>query len=159
MTSEGEREGEIEILEIQNDAAGTIKIMNGGKPFTLTLKDDAPKPTGGPAAVPGVTAAAPSIPGVPGMPVVPANTGVPAPAGSSVTTFGGSGAATVQRPLRVPTTASGYATAAGATTKPAAPSMTAEEQAVMLEINSRLNADKIKNGDLPPLPPGFMPGQ
>jgi len=163
MTSEGEREGEIEILEIQNDPAGTIKIMNSGKPVTLTLKDDAPKPTGGAGAVPGAPPGAPSIPGVPGLPVVPMNTGIPGSAGNTVTTFGGGGATTVQRPLRVaPTTASGYATAAGGTAqnanKAAEPALSPEEQAVMIEINRKITADAVKRGDMPPLPPGLLPG-
>lgn len=156
MCSEGEREGEIEILEI-NELAGTVKVMNNGKPQSLSLEKDGMKPTGGPSAIPGSSPGVPGIPGIPGAPAVTLNTGIPASAGSTVTTFGGGGgAASVPRPLRTaPTTAAGY----NAATSASARTLSQEEQIVMMEINRKLTEDKVKRGDLPPLPPTPLTGQ
>jgi hypothetical protein len=148
MDSEGEREGEIEILEI-NELACTVKVMNNGKPQSLNLKDDGMKPAGGPGAVPGAPPVMPGIPGVPGVPGVPMNTGISGPAGA----FGGGGAATVQRPLRVaPTTASGYSTAAGVAAQGQNKPMSYEEQVVFLEVQRKLTEKDVEAGKMPPLP-------
>ncbi|MCU0782909.1 MAG: hypothetical protein MUF81_02450 [Verrucomicrobia bacterium] len=96
VLSVGEREGEIEVLEI-NEAAGTVKFNNHGTEEIKDLAKDSAKVPPGPlaATVPGISA--PAVPGVP-----PARAGAynPVPAaqaaGSSVTTFGGSAGSTLK---------------------------------------------------------------
>lgn len=173
MLSEGERAGEIEILGI-NETAGAIKVKNNGIEQSLTLEKDGMKPQGGPGVVPGVVPGLPGVPGAPGavphavpMTGVPVTGGVPAPAaGSTVTTFGN--AASTQRPLRVtpatPTTASGYngvynaaPQIAGQTLTETKPTISALEQIALLEVNRRLSEDKVKRGEIPPLPPPPLP--
>ncbi len=83
MLSEGQRDGEIEVLEI-NDVAGIVKFRNYGVEQTLNMKDNVDKPV--------VLVAPPLPPGAPGIPVPTANPAgtipAPVPAGS-VTTIGG----------------------------------------------------------------------
>ena len=74
VLSEGQREGEVEVLEI-NPADGTVKINNAGTILPLNMKDNGEKPTPG-AAMP----TSPAIHGAPGLP------GVPPPAASAVPT-------------------------------------------------------------------------
>ena len=163
MLSEGERAGEIEILEI-NEVLHTVRVRNHGLEQTLSLEKDGMKPTGGPGAVPGAIPAVAAL-GIPGV----SATRLPVPGGgSTITTFGGTGgAASVQRQLRVnnPTTAAGYSTAAGVPSTAAgvptqgqAKAMSPEEQVVHMEIYRKLNTD---GPPLPPTevtPPG-LPGQ
>jgi hypothetical protein len=64
ILSVGQREGEIEVVAI-DESAGTITFNNHGKVQTLSLENDGPKsPTGPPVAqFPGISA-----PGAPGVP-------------------------------------------------------------------------------------------
>ena len=82
LMSEGQREGELEVLAI-DAVAGTVRLKNQGETRVLTMKDDAEKPAVGaalpaatphtplpgvqipPGAIPGVNPAA--LPPVPGM--------------------------------------------------------------------------------------------
>ncbi|NOS72465.1 MAG: hypothetical protein HOP33_21400 [Verrucomicrobia bacterium] len=83
MLSEGQRDGEIEVLEI-NAVAGIVKFRNYGVEQTLNMKDNVDKPV--------VLAAPPPLPGVPGVTAPTANPAgtIPAPVvPGSVTTIGG----------------------------------------------------------------------
>lgn len=66
ILSAGQRDGPIEILEI-DARAGTVKIRNGGVETLLTFEKDGIKPPSGPAGpvpgAPGVAAAAHPVPG------------------------------------------------------------------------------------------------
>lgn len=91
MLGEGEREGEVEVLEI-NANEGVVRVNNGGSPLTLTMTDNSEKPT--PGAVP--PAGAPG--GLPPRLPLPGGVPPPAPAASpmtspGVTAFGGAGTA------------------------------------------------------------------
>lgn len=116
----GERQGEVDILEI-DDVAGSVKVMNHNVPQTLTLEKDGLKPSGSaaPTGLPAVPGVVPSVRPFPAVPMAGAGISLPSPAGgnNSVTTFGG--AASLKRELRVPsatpTTAAGYAGASGQT--------------------------------------------
>jgi hypothetical protein len=91
------------------------------------------------------------------------------PGGGAVPAFSG-GNLSVARPLRVPsttpTTAAGYAAAMTPTgvpaqnaNVPAKPTMTPEEQIVLMEINRKLTEGQVARGEMPPLPPTpFTPG-
>lgn len=85
---EGQREGEVEVLEINQDE-GTVRLKNGGTPLVLNMKDHAekPVPSPSPAAAPG----APQVGNIksPTPQPLPGSPAVPNPAGASVSTFGG----------------------------------------------------------------------
>ncbi len=68
VLAEGEREGEVEIVSIDENS-GTVKLKNHGSEFTLTMKDDAEKPPAG--GTPVAFAAPGAPPAIPGMPAVP----------------------------------------------------------------------------------------
>jgi hypothetical protein len=149
--SEGERMGEVEVLEI-NEAAGTIRFRNHGKEQLKDLSKDGVKAPAGPvAAAPGLPAVhLPAVPGVPTATVPPA---VPS-GGSGVTTFGGnSGNVNIPgRPMRL--TPPNTGTAAGTSMTPQAERpLSPEEQTILMEVNRKLTADKVQKGELPPLPP------
>ena len=158
MLSESERAGEIEVLEI-NEALGTIRVRNHGLEQALSLEKDGMKPPGsGAAAAPGgMPLAAGAFPAVPGAGVPnfgTPNMGVPGGAGTSpaltpVPTFGGGGAASVQRPLRIipPQTARPQV-------QPQA--MDPAEQAAVMELHRAATFDQVLRGEHPPLPP--IPG-
>ena len=61
VLSVGEREDEIEVVAI-DESAGTITFNNHGKPQTLSLEKDGPKPPTGPAVAPfpGISVPAPA---------------------------------------------------------------------------------------------------
>ena len=159
MLKEGERAGEIEILEI-NEVLGTVRVKNHKLEQALSLKDDGMKPQGGPGGGPGALPGVPNF-GTPNLGVtgggVP-NMGVPGsgvgPSLTPVPNYGG-GAASIQRPLRVitPPTANAQAQAQALAQAQAQPKpMSPEEQVVMMEINRKLTAEKVAKGELPPIP-------
>lgn len=141
----GELQGDVEIIDIDH-LAGTVRLKNHSVDQFLSLEKDGMKPAGG-AGAPGVGPGAPGVPGVSPVPTAPAAPGgAPSPFG---------GAANVQRPIRgsaptpsAPTTAAGYSTQ----------SMTAEEQAAVMEVQRVLTKDRVDRGELPPLPPPPTPG-
>jgi hypothetical protein len=67
MLTEGQRAGEIEVLEI-NETAGTVKVTNQGVAQVLDFKSDGAKLQ---AALPGIPP--PGSPGLPGIPPPPGN--------------------------------------------------------------------------------------
>lgn len=74
ILTEGQREGDIEVIEI-DDKAGTVKVNNGGTVQTLTFEKDGAKLPATPAPA-GVAPGAPQIPGIPGVrPGVPSAPG------------------------------------------------------------------------------------
>jgi hypothetical protein len=81
MLSEGERDGQIEVLAI-NEIEGSVKIKIGDKESVLTFEKDGIKPPTTPVSSPGAPGAPPGVPPVPGVPSVPRNV----PPGSPVTT-------------------------------------------------------------------------
>jgi hypothetical protein len=145
----GQREGDIEVLEI-NPAAGTVRIRNQGNELPMSLKDNAAKPQ----AAPGL--AAPVFQPPPGMTSgLPAPGGIPAPAAgtTTVTPFGGSANPSVTRPgmptrnLRSGNTSGAGADAAGNST------LSREAQMALIEIERERTKDAVSAGKMPPLPP------
>jgi hypothetical protein len=158
ILTEGQREGEIEVIEI-DEKAGSVKVKNAGAVQTLTFEKDGAKL---PATAPPPAAAAPGG-AIPGLPVAHPAPGAPPPAaampnfqlptrtprlpGTSAQTPGFSpgvsgasstlGSATPgflagnsATPV-VQTTASAQAAQAAA----AGPQLSLEEQAIMIEVN------------------------
>lgn len=72
MLKEGERDGQIEVVSI-DESTGSVKIKIGEKETELTFEKDGLKPPTSPAGAPG------TVPGVPGAP------GVPSPSGGAGT--------------------------------------------------------------------------
>lgn len=174
VLSEGQRDGDIEVLEI-NQADGTVKFNNNGRVELLTMKDDADKPT--PGAVPpvaGVGASPATPPSLPGLPpsTPPAGRmtlpGVNPGASTVVTPFGASESsrpnpAIPQRTLR---TTPGAGGAPGATLgipqsnsqssyQPPASPLSVDEQMAMLAVQHAAQQGGATSGLLPPLPPRY----
>jgi hypothetical protein len=155
VLTEGERQGEIEVLEInEKTEPAVVKFNNHGTIEPLNMKEHVAK----------ATAIAPPPPGLPqpGRPVLP---GIPPPTAavnpvrpgpSAVTTFGGSRQIPT-RTLRTPTTAAaggpaGYGAGQATQTTPAAPPLNREEQAVMIELQREIHRDTDISKLLPPTP-------
>lgn len=154
VLSEGERQGEIEVVAIDENA-GTVKFNNHGTVETLNMKDDADKPVLG-AAPPPVTPPPGVVPrpaaSVP-RPVAAVNPVVPAP--GSVTTFGGSSGTIPQRQIRGTLGVTG-GLPTGLSNPSRTPhiseqqSLTPEQQIAIMEVQRELNKS---NPNFPPLPP------
>lgn len=146
VLSQGERQGEIEVVEI-DEQAGTVKFNNHSIQQSLNMKDDADKPVV--AALPPGFPQPGAVPGaLPGVPPPPPAFNQAAPAGGSVTTFGGSGSKPIPtRPMRmdggVPGSAFGAAqTAQTAGTTQTGPPLSVEEQEVLIEVKKKLYQDQ-----------------
>ena len=151
VLSEGQREGEIEVLEI-NEITGTVKFNNYGYPQTLNMKDDAEKPAGGavaaglpqpgvvpPPPIPGMPAATPTFAPPPGVPMPRPNSALP----SNIPT----------RALRTTPTGPGGLGLNAGTPQPAeipAEKMTPEMQTILIEVQREQQKN---NPNWPPLPP------
>ncbi|MCW5551146.1 MAG: hypothetical protein KIS67_03160 [Verrucomicrobiae bacterium] len=154
VLSEGERQGEIEVVAIDENA-GTVKFNNHGTVETLNMKDDADKPVLG-AAPPPVTAppggVTRPVAGVP-TPVAAANPVAPVPGG--VVTLGGRPGSIPQRTIRgggssATSLASGLQFQTQQTTQVPQKVLTPEEQIVLMEVQREQNRN---NPAFPPLPP------
>ncbi len=152
VMNEGERDGEIEVLQIDGKA-GSVTFKNYGVVQTMTLKDDGAKLSGVGIAPP---------PPFAGAPQTPVNPFTPQPAVSSA------GAPGIPAPNLVrPTRPGGAAPSVGPgvavgvpTPMPVAsvapspqPQLSAEEQIVLMEIHREVTKDQVQRGELPPLPP------
>jgi hypothetical protein len=151
--AEGERHGEIEVLQIDENA-GVVKFNNHGTEEPLNMKEHVAKATAAPPAAmpqPGLPTPLPGIP----RPTAAVN---PSPSGPSVvTTFGGSSSRAIPttRDLRTPTAAgegapvgfdSGQTPQSAPTTRP----LSREEQIIMMEVLREQHRD---NPKFPPMPP------
>jgi len=173
LMSEGQREGELEVLEI-DAMAGTVKLKNQGETLLLTMKEDSEKPPVGaalpaatphpplpgvqppPGAIPGVNPAA--LPPVPGM--VPRTIPTRSIRGAAT-----DGAAVGTSALGTGLTAgqgSGLGTTASSgsdlSTQPSASSQrSVEENVALYELNRAKNDALIQAGaKLPRMPPHIL---
>lgn len=139
LLSQGQREDEIEVLEI-NAAAGTVKLKNQEEILSLSMKDDAEKPAVGAglpvAALPGVAVPPPPSPQPPGLVPVASPTRQPAVPGSGPRTI-------PTRSLRaLPTDGAG----------PSAASQRSIEENVLLYEANRIRREQ-SGGNFPRMPP------
>jgi hypothetical protein len=136
----GQREGDVEVLSIDM-ASGTVQLKNQGNDLALNMKDNASKPTAGPA-LPG--AIMPPVNQMPGLIPAPAPVPNAGASGASVTTIG-SPSTLPTRALRGNPTGPGMA-GAGNTgmgqNQPQQRELSAEEGAALLEINRKLHEGK-----------------
>ena len=149
MLSEGQREGEIEVMEINVDT-GNVKLKNYGVEQSLNLKDDAAKPV--------VMAAPTPVPlqaGAPGVPPPIATGALPAAtAGSAVTTFGNSSGTRTIPTGRTPRTGiPGMAASSAAIQQQPAVPFNREAQIINMEIERELHKN---NPKYPPPPPTII---
>jgi hypothetical protein len=133
VMSEGERQGEIEVLEI-NMQMESVKFKNHDQVQLLNMKDDADKPVVSappPGSPPGALPRA--MPGVP-----PPTAAFNAPASGTITTIGGAKGIPL-RPIRSPTTAGGIpaGTVTVAPTGQAASQFSHEEQELLIEAKRK----------------------
>ena len=146
ILTEGQREGDIEVLQI-DEKAGSVKVNNSGTVMVLTFEKDGAKL---PATAPG-----PGMPGTNPLPsALPSMNPLSLPVRGNATNFPGRGRRFATPPLpgmagtagaaSVPVggipTATGAATVPGQTTSPALPQdLTAEEQAIVMELQRQAN--------------------
>jgi len=162
ILKEGEIQGAIEVISI-DEVNFVVKVRNSGQEQTLDFKNNGPKLVAGPppAAAPGAAGVKP-MPGInPGGLVRP----MPTPAGGVTapmpnfdrnvrTTATGTTGAGYQG-TGVGTSLTGYGGGAGnpnATVNPVH-NLSAEEQALMVEVERERTRDRVLSGKLPPLPP------
>lgn len=149
MLSEGQREGEIEVMEINVDT-GNVKLKNYGVEQSLNLKDDAAKPVvmAAPTPVP-LQAGAPGVPPPIATSALPAATG-----GSAVTTFGNSSGTRTIPTARTPRTGiPGMAASSAAIQQQPAGPFNREAQIINMELERELHKN---NPRYPPPPPTII---
>jgi len=155
ILTEGQREGDIEVLQI-DERAGSVKVNNAGTVMVLTFEKDGAKlptstlPPGIPGALPGPPTnplAAPAHHGISGFPQRNPRSTLPAP-GLATTT----GAAAT--PVGGVPTPTGF-------TPPPAPSqdLTPEEQAIIIELQRQANVSNSQLLPPTPLSPANGPAQ
>lgn len=149
----GQREGQIEVLEI-DEIAGSIKFNNYGSIVTLTLEKDGAKPPNTPPAAVPPPGAQPATAGY----APPGANPQGIPGGSSITTIGGAGAGLKSIPtrtLRLPgSSVPGGAPAVGINPQAAnQENLSREEQVILMELERERTRDQVSKGVLPPLPP------
>ena len=149
----GQREGDIEVLEI-DDKAGSVKVNNAGIVVMLTFEKDGPKLPATP------------LPAVPGIPIP----GLPAPTGAAPASAGQTGLNPgFTMPTRIPRVPGAAAGAETASVTPGTSSMSAaqqaaaqrtpEESALLYEANRLKNEQLMQQGlRLPRLPQHPMVG-
>ncbi len=142
MLSEGQRDGEIEVLEI-NDVAGIVKFRNYGVEQTLNMKDNVDKPV--------VLVVPPSPAGAPGAPAPTPNPAgtipAPVPAGS-VTTIGGGQRTIPTRNIRSSSEGDGVSSLANGSSAAAqaGSQRSLEANVALYEINRAKNEKLIEAG-------------
>jgi hypothetical protein len=167
MLTEGQQEGDIEVLSI-DEKAGLVRIKNQGQVVNLDITKDAPKIAAAPVAAP-----------APGMPIPAPGMGALQPAGVP-----GGPPGFPTRTLRLPTSGNaaglpgmpgvtpagvgGVQPQAGGVTMPGfgmasqspgqqqinpVHQLSVEEQMLMVEVERERTKSQVTSGRLPPLPP------
>jgi len=149
VSAEGERQGEIEVLEI-DEIAGVVKFDNHGTIEPKNMKDDVAQATAGPS--PQTKPLPPGVipPTIPGLPRPTAAVNPVRPTAGSVAHFGGSSSRFPTRTLRtstmavggVPSVLGGAQTAQTIATAPSVPVLSREEQEIMIEVNRQRYLDQ-----------------
>lgn len=140
MLGEGEREGEIEVLEI-NAVEGVVRLKNGeNPPQTLTMADNSERPSPGAVPPPAGPAGLPRPPLPGGIPAPPPSSPMISPAaGNSVTTFGSAGNSAQISPSSSPTLPTRTLRTGAATPQTTQRDLSPEEATVLLEVNRKVN--------------------
>ena len=148
----GQREGDVEVLSI-DPATGTVNLSNQGNPLTLNIKD-ADKPAAGSAIV----ASGNSMPlvGAGARPLVPPITPMPTLAipNSAIPTYQKPADFALPSAQAMPALPTRQLRGNAQPTTPN--TLSAVEQAVLMEVERIRTKDLVKQGKYPPLPP--IPG-
>jgi hypothetical protein len=150
MLTEGQREADVEVLEI-DERAGRVRVNNSGTPMMLSFEKDgaklptSPAPPALPAAAPGVQPAAAAA-GIPAPAMAAPAAASPAPANAVVQP--GLHALPSRTP-RLPVAAPGTAAASAPPAVQDQSDLTPEQQSLLQELQRELNQT---NGNVPPSP-------
>ncbi len=167
MLTEGQREGPVEVLQI-DEKAGAVRVNNSGTVTTLTFEKDAPKI----APAPAMAAPNQAVPNT-GLATLPASNALPNYANPAARTFRlpapGTGAAAVQPGMNVaPATGTAAVAAPVSTVTPSLPSpvgqLTPEQQQLLRQIQEQVaresqNQPQTPAASAPQNPGAIMPGQ
>ncbi|MCX6896604.1 MAG: hypothetical protein NTZ16_14145 [Verrucomicrobia bacterium] len=159
ILTEGQREGQIEVLTIDS-VAGSVKVSNAGAVATLTFDKDGMKAPAAPATAPG------TMPTLfrPGMPIPPAPApGQPVPTGNYNPIQPGGGTVPSANPgsglRQIPTRSLRMPQSSAQLNAPAAQStLSPEEQILQQAIHAQVNKEEILNRGLPYPPMPGIPG-
>ncbi len=143
MLKEGERDGQIEVISI-NESSGSVKLKVGDKETELTFEKDGIKPPSSPSApAPGSGVPVPSVPIMPGA-VIPSASPTTTGITPSGTTVGGIGSSMPTRPLRSTADMSPTAMASGIATGGAVNIATPSGQGATLQVGSTARQPKLQ---------------
>jgi hypothetical protein len=135
ILTEGQREEGVQVLEI-NERVGSVKVNNSGSVMTLTFEKDGPKLQN----VPGLPGALPSLPGAPAY--VPSATGRPGSRTAPGRALPMPGLSAGTTPAGVnPAAAAGLSVTANPNPPIATPDLTAEEVAIIQELEREANRE------------------
>lgn len=141
----GQREGEVEVLEI-DAVAGSVLLKNQGANLPLNMQDNAAKPQV-------VASFPPTTTGIGGIPA-PAKAVLPT-AGANVTTLGGgTGRSAVNSP------STGVGALPTRSLRAAAndvQSLPPDAQVALIEVERERTKDAVQSGKMPPMPPITLP--
>ena len=151
ILTEGQREGEIEVQQI-DEYSGKVTVNNSGTVMTLSFEKDGQKRPGpAPALPPGIPA-----PAAAGIPPAPLPTASSTPTGRIVPGRRGWPTATAAAPARPPIPAPGAATIAPPATfdtttgQPLPADLTPEERAIVLELQQQAAGSNANEPAIPP---------
>jgi hypothetical protein len=156
--TEGQREGDIEVLAI-NEKTGDVKVSNGGVELMLNIDKDSPKLPGSPVP------AAPGMAGNPNVATPMAGVGIqPGATGNPTTTLGAFKPNIPTRSVRVPNATGAvpapvYTVPTPSVTPQRNPPLSREEQFILMEVERERARQAVQNGQLPPLPPNELTPQ
>jgi len=171
VLNEGQRDGDVVAVKI-DVAQGIVMLKNGNASLTLSMKEDAEKPT--PGAMPVVPGAVhpPGLarPVIPGVSPSAAGSTLRAPANSGVTTFGGTEthAAVPTLPTRTLRTGNvtpglpnslpglGNSPAGSHAYQPPNSNLSADEQMALIELQRASSQGSPAGSLLPPLPARYQ---
>lgn len=151
ILTEGQREGEVEVQQI-DEHAGKVTVNNSGTVMTLSFEKDGQKmPGSAPALPPGSPA-----PAAAGIPPAPLPSASPTPTGRIVPGRPGWLAAPTSAPVPpaipvpVPATSAPPATATTTTGQPLPADLTPEERAIVLELQQQAAGSNANEPAIPP---------
>lgn len=165
MLAEGQRDGDLEVLEV-NDYAGTVKVKNFGTVMTLTFEKEMPKPAApAPGAQLNATGTVPVATSISTNPLTPTgnyNTGkrifpvptppLPSSGGAIPPPITNINTATAS-PLANPTVLTNPPPQASVQEKP----LTPEEQIALKELEREAAKEQLENGTVPGTPTSALP--
>jgi hypothetical protein len=147
ILTEGQREGEIEVVQI-DVGAGRVTVNNSGTVMTISFEKDGVKMPGpAPALPPGTPS-----PAAAGIPPAPLPTASPTPTGRIVPGRPGWPVATTATPVLPPGTATSAppATATTTTGQTLPPDLTPEERAIVQELQQQAAGSNANESAIPP---------